>query len=366
MKQLFISSFLPQKNAPQAGHRMAYEHLRDSIAQSDVDVVLISRIPIGEQDLEFRADVGEIHIKYVNSRSLISPFLANPFHFAPRFYTRYTRSISEFIGNLVEKNQYDVVHLEFSQSFAYAIDLRRRFGDRIRIVFGMHDVQLQVVLRKPNFEGRLFTKQTYAFEQRVMKLADRIYVMSEKDSQLAQALYPGVTSIEVLPIPLPAFLSGVKRTKETVQKGHILFWGAMKRKENEEAVLHFVKTVFRPLRQRGLPLKLFVVGSDPGERVKRLAGDDICVTGFVEDPRQYFEAADIGVVPLLSGAGIKLKTLEMLAVQLPIVSTPVGAEGVEYGGDLLNVCEIDEFAGVIERLFQGGMQHADAVEALPA
>jgi polysaccharide biosynthesis protein PslH len=366
MKQLFVGSFLPQKNAPQAGHRLAFEQLGQMSAQSDVDVVLISRIPIAEKDIEFRANVGEVHIKYVSAADLIGPLLADPFHFAPRFYTRYTKSISKFLCELIEKNRYDVVRLDFSQSFAYAIDLRRRFGDRIKIVLGMYDVQLQVVMRKKTLEGRMFAKQTFDFEQRLTKLADKVLVMSNKDAQLADALYPGIASLEVVPLAMPDFLKEMKRSKETIQKGHILFWGAMKRKENEEAVLNFVNTVFKPLRQRGLPLKLFVVGSEPGERVKRLAGDDICVTGFVEDPRKYFEAADIGVVPLLSGAGIKLKTVEMLAAQLPVVSTPLGAEGVEHKGNLLNVCEIDEFADVIARIYQAGMQQIDAAEALQA
>jgi glycosyltransferase involved in cell wall biosynthesis len=366
MKQLFITSFLPQKNAPQAGHRLAFEHLVQISAESEVDVVLISRLPVEEKDIEFRAHVGEIHIKYVNTLDLIPPFLADPFHFAPRFYTRHTKAISNFLCDLIEKNQYDTVRLEFSQCFSYVVDLRRRFGDRIKIVLGMHDVLLQVVLRLKSIEGRMFLKQTFEFEQRLMKLADKVLVLSNKDAHLVQGLYPGVHSLEVIPISMPAFLKDLQRSKDTVKKGNILFWGAMKRRENEEAVMNFVEKVFLPLRRRGLPLKLFVVGSDPGERVKRLASDDICVTGFVEDPRKYFEAADIGVVPLLSGAGIKLKTLEMLAARLPVVSTPLGAEGVERDNELLNVCEVDQFAGVIERIYLGGMQDVDAPEALQA
>jgi glycosyltransferase involved in cell wall biosynthesis len=362
MKHLFVTSFLPQKNAPQAGHRLAFDYLTKLTAEADVDVVIISRLPIEEKDIEFRANVGRVYVKYVNTFDLIPPFLANPLHFAPRFFTRYTKSISHFLCGLVEKNGYGTVRLEFSQCFSYAVDLRRRFGDGITLVLGMHDVQIQVVLRIKSIEGRLFAKQTFEFEQRLMKLADKVLVLSNKDAQLVQALYPGVGSLQVVPISLPDFVKEVRRSKDTVKKGNILFWGAMQRRENEEALLNFVDSTFLPLRRRGLPLKLFVVGSDPSERVKRLSSDDICVTGFVDNPKKYFEAADIGVVPLLSGAGVKLKTLEMLAARLPVVSTPLGAEGVEHDGTLLNICEIDEFQSVIERLYLGGMQNVDASE----
>lgn len=351
MKQLFVSSFLPQKNAPQAGHRLAFDFLSALAAENDVDVVLLSRLPIEEKDIEFRQKVGNVFIKYVNRTALVSAALGDPLHFSPRFFTRYTKEISRFLCELVEKNGYDTVRLEFTQCFAYAFDLKRRFGDRIRIELSMHDVFIQVVLRTRSIEGRLFAKQTFEYEQRVVNLADKVYVLSNKDAHLVRGLYPGVRSLEVVPIPLPGFLKSLRRTRETVQKGHLLFWGAMQRKENEEALLHFVESTFMPLRRRGLALKLLVVGSGPSERVKRLAGDDIVVTGFVDDPSRYFEAAEIGVVPLLSGAGVKLKTLEMLAARLPVVSTPVGAEGVEHDGELLRVCEIDRFADEIERLY---------------
>jgi glycosyltransferase involved in cell wall biosynthesis len=366
MKQLFVTPFLPQKNAPQAGHRLAFDYLTKQSAESEVDVLVISRFAIDEKNIEFHGNVGRVYIKKVNRLDMIPPFLANPLGFSPRFFTRYRKSIGDFLCDLVEKNGYDSVRLEFSQSFAYARDLRARFGDRIEIVLSMHDVQIQVVLRIRSVEGRLFARQTFDLEQQILKLADKVLVLSNKDAQLVNALYPGVNSLQVLPISLPAFVNGIKRSKATVKKGNILFWGAMQRRENEEALLNFVESTFLPLRRRGLPLKLFVVGSDPSERVKRLMSDDICVTGFVDDPRKYFEAADIGVVPLLSGAGVKLKTLEMLAARLPVVSTPLGAEGVDYTGTLLSVCEIDEFPKVIERLYLEGMQDIDASEALQA
>ncbi|MCC8391854.1 glycosyltransferase family 4 protein [Paraburkholderia sp. MMS20-SJTR3] len=360
MKQLFVTPFLPQKNAPQAGHRLAYDYLTRLAAETELDVLILSRTPVAEKDIEFRANVRNVYVKQVSRFDMLPSLLANPLGFTPRFYSRYTKSVAAFLGELVERNRYSTVRLEFSQCFPYAPGLRERFGDRLRIVMGVHDVQMQVVLRIKSIEGWLFARQTFALEQRLLKLADKVLVLSHKDAQLINGLYPGIRDVQVVPIPLPAFLKDVRRSEQTVKKGNILFWGAMQRRENEEALLHFVDSTFLPLRRRGLELKLFVVGSDPSERVKRLHGDDICVTGFVDNPGKYFESADIGVVPLLSGAGVKLKTLEMLAAKLPVVSTPLGAEGVEYDGNLLNVCEIDAFADVIERLYRGGAASVSA------
>lgn len=366
MKQLFVTAFLPQKNAPQAGHRLAYDYLIKLSAESELDVLILSRTPVDEKDIEFRANVRNVYIKYVSRFDMIPSFLANPLMFSPRLSSRYTPAIGKFVCELVEQNHYDTVRLEFTQCFAYAQDLRRRFHDSLKIVMGVHDVMIQVVLRVKSLEGWLFARQTFAFEQRLLKLADTVRVLSNKDAQLISGLYPGVGALEVVAISLPAFLKEVRRSKDTIEKGNILFWGAMQRPENEEALLNFIDTIFLPLRRRGLRLKLFVVGSDPSDRVKRLNSDDICVTGFVENPGKYFESADIGVVPLLSGGGVKLKTLEMLAAKLPVVSTPLGAEGVEHDGTLLNVCEIHEFQDVIERIYRGDAVDVNASVAYQA
>src|SRR4051794_9669826 len=218
MKMLFVSPFLPQKNAPQAGHRLAYDYLTKLSAENDVDVVLISRLPIEDKDIEFRQNVENVYVKSVNTFDLIPSFLADPLHFAPRFFTRYTKAISRFLCGLIEKNGYDTVRLEFSQCFSYAFDVKRRFGDKIKIELGMHDVFIQMVLRTKSIEGRLFAKQTFDCEQRLMKVADKVLVLSNKDAHLVQGLYAGVRSVQVVPIPLPDFLKAVRRTKDTVKK----------------------------------------------------------------------------------------------------------------------------------------------------
>ena len=75
-------------------------------------------------------------------------------------------------------------------------------------------------------------------------------------------------------------------------------------------------------------MKFYIVGSKPSEKIKSLASEDIIVTGFVEDPKDYFNIMDISVIPLRYGAGIKIKVLESLASGIPVITTDVGAEGI--------------------------------------
>jgi glycosyltransferase involved in cell wall biosynthesis len=77
-------------------------------------------------------------------------------------------------------------------------------------------------------------------------------------------------------------------------------------------------------------LRLALAGAQPLESVRQLASlPGVEVTGTVPDVRPYYSRALAAIVPLLSGSGTRLKILEAMAAQVPVISTPVGAEGLE-------------------------------------
>jgi glycosyltransferase involved in cell wall biosynthesis len=113
----------------------------------------------------------------------------------------------------------------------------------------------------------------------------------------------------------------------------------MNREENELAVLKFLELYHDLLIQENY--KLYIVGNKPSQKILNLASSNIIVTGFVEDPSEYFIKAELGIVPLVSGAGIKVKTLEMLECGMKVISTPIGAEGIT--DDKLIISKLENF-----------------------
>jgi glycosyltransferase involved in cell wall biosynthesis len=109
-----------------------------------------------------------------------------------------------------------------------------------------------------------------------------------------------------------------------------------------------------PLIKRETPdVQLYIVGQRPHARLEGLRADpSITITGAVEDTRPYTCAADVYVVPLRMGGGTRLKLLEALALQTPIVSTTLGAEGfaVKSGQELLLADEAATFANAVVEL----------------
>ena len=116
---------------------------------------------------------------------------------------------------------------------------------------------------------------------------------------------------------------------------------------NVAGVLWFARDVL-PLIWARLPEARFViVGKNPPEEVQSLSADPrIQVAGYVADPLPYLQAAGAFVVPLFSGGGMRVKILDAWLWGLPIVSTPLGAEGIELrdGENILLAADSASFA----------------------
>jgi glycosyltransferase involved in cell wall biosynthesis len=120
-----------------------------------------------------------------------------------------------------------------------------------------------------------------------------------------------------------------------------------------DAVLHFARGIFPRILAAVPDARLIVAGIDPPEAVRALAGPRIEVTGYLADPAPVFRRAAVGVVPLRLGAGIKIKTIEMLDCGIPVVATTVGAEGV-LPSPLLTVADDEgRFADAVVGLIGG-------------
>lgn len=110
----------------------------------------------------------------------------------------------------------------------------------------------------------------------------------------------------------------------------ILFVAGFGHSPNEDAALWFAKDIF-PIIKYNLPnIRLFLVGSNPTENIKKLETDDIIVTGYVTDEKlaEFYSNARVAAVPLRFGAGVKSKVTEALRYGIPLVTTSVGAQGL--------------------------------------
>jgi len=316
---------------PKAGHKLAFEFARQAAKITKLDVILL--INRGEiVDYSVWKDIGceVVYVEEYGSLKKIFSMIKFAFRIPPRFCVRVSSTSRRFILKLLESKQYDEVLFEFSQSIPY-IDVVSKC--KVKTIASIHDIQTQLVSRGNIVDRYVLMKATVQYEKKMLRKFDAIYTLSEKDSELIKNLFDCKNVLVRPPIIDQRFLE-VKRDISKIESNSMLFWGAMDRKENSDSIKKFIRDVL-PVILENLPeAKLYIVGNKPSESLRRLANDHVIITGYVDEPFAYFEKAHIGIVPLLRGAGVKIKTLEMLAAGLKVVATDIGAEGIDKNDHL--------------------------------
>lgn len=138
---------------------------------------------------------------------------------------------------------------------------------------------------------------------------------------------------------------------------HLIYIGSMDWYPNEDAVDFFADEVLPQIQERVPDVRFSIVGGNPSARVQKLAErKGVVVTGRVPEIKPYFAEATVFVVPLRIGSGTRLKILEALAMGKAIVSTSVGAEGLDLkdGEEIFIADEPTVFAEAVTRLLTDG------------
>jgi sugar transferase (PEP-CTERM/EpsH1 system associated) len=191
-----------------------------------------------------------------------------------------------------------------------------------------------------------------SFEGRMCRVFPQVVTVSPEDREMIKQQY----SVEaVVDIPTGVDLAHFHPRREgEADPYHLVFTGSMDWLPNVDAILCFVKDILPLIRRRVPEVHLTIVGRDPDPRVAELARRErsVLVTGRVPDVRPYLERAAAVIVPIRIGGGTRLKVFEALAMEKPVVSTRIGAEGlpVRNGVELLLAETAGEFADAVLRV----------------
>jgi glycosyltransferase involved in cell wall biosynthesis len=252
------------------------------------------------------------------------------------------------LRRLVRETPFDVVHADQLSMAGYGRMAARagagRSGARLpRTVLDEHNAVYVLAQRIAQGESgplrrAIATREAQAFaryEAAMCRAYDALLTVTAEDRDRLLALCPPeerpaqAGKFTVVPICVdPAATPAVRHVPAAAPT--ILHLGTMFWPPNVAGVLWFAREVL-PLIHRELPAARFVVvGKNPPAEVRALAADPrVEVTGYVTDPAPYLAAADAFVVPLHAAAGMRVKIVDGWVWGLPIVATPIGAEGIE-------------------------------------
>lgn len=247
--------------------------------------------------------------------------------YAPRVPHRADRRVVCYLDDL------------FSERYRGMLEARRRFPDvridplgnfaalvprRLRPIAGWAPTQKLLL----SAEQRLVARS----ERRAAGAFDSCLLVNDNEAATLRGRVPGSAVSAIPPLVSPPTAAG-RRTVDPEAPNYVML-GLLALPHNEDGLVWFLREVLPVLRARRPGATLTVVGREAGPRVLAAAadaGDAVRLAGYVPDLDELLSSAVALVNPLRFGSGIKLKVLEALARGLPVVSTVVGADGIESG-----------------------------------
>lgn len=193
-----------------------------------------------------------------------------------------------------------------------------------------------------------------AFEAKMCPQFDCVIAVSREDREQMQQEY-GVEAIYDVPTGVDtAFFRPSGELKRKPE--NLVFTGSMDWLPNEDAIRYFTEQILPRIKQAVPGITLTVVGRDPYPGLVELSKRDpsVVITGRVADVRPYMEEAAVYIVPLRIGGGTRLKIYEAMAMEKPIVSTSIGAEGlpVANGEEIILADTPVSFAEAVVKLLR--------------
>lgn len=275
--------------------------------------------------------------------------LLSPYSF--RRTVGYRPALQAALDVMVSRQHFDVINVEFSYLGYY------RFPRSAKLVLDEHNIEYDILRRTYEVESRperkLFNYIEYLKlrreERTLWRKFDGCIVTSARDEQLLLRDCPTARTSVVPNAVDTAFFRPAQAASEP---GTIVFFGVIDYWPNTDGVLFFLDEVLPRLKRSHPNAKVVIVGASPPEAITSRASADVTVTGFVDDVRPYLERASVIVAPLRIGGGTRLKILEAMATARPVVSTTVGAEGIDVadGEDILLADNPGEFAAQVGRV----------------
>jgi len=228
----------------------------------------------------------------------------------------------------IRERRPDVVVVEHDQAAAWARDLDPALPAVLvfdNLGWSYYDSRARAA---GGLRGGALTLEAKRFRRFDAENARRYARLAAVSAGDAAAL--GWTGIPVDVIPNGVASDHITPSPEPAGRPTLVFTGTMAYHPNAEGILWFARRAWPQVVAAEPDTRLLVVGRDPPAEVRELAADArIEVTGAVDDVRPYLARAHVALVPLLSGGGTRLKLLEGMAAGRAVVTTRVGAEGVD-------------------------------------
>lgn len=261
--------------------------------------------------------------------SMVNVFLAavTPFPFLVAIYLSW--KVRKKLKMELEKEDYDLIHAE---TFYVMPNIPQTsipillVEQTIEYQVYQHFVQTSVPLPLKLLLWLDVAKVKF-WEKHFWKKASKVVAMSKADKKKMQKIISSL-KVDIVPNGVDVSLFSKKKSRPS-KKNTILYVGNFKWLQNREAATILIKEIWPKIKKKVPTARLWIIGRNPTDELKRLSYHDVIFDETIADIYRAYQRADLLLAPIKGPGGTRLKILEAMASGCPVVTTPVGIEGIE-------------------------------------
>lgn len=353
MNLLFVANRFPYP--PHRGDKLKIYNLARQLSKKH-NLYLLTFI----QDKKDYKYVHELEKYFKKVEVIYLPFLRSAFNCMTGvfsslpFQLNYFRSdkFEKLLNEFISDHDIDAIHTQHLRMSQYTSEIKN-----IPTILDLPDAYSLYWKRRSKLCCSSFQKKLEMLEhkkileyERVIKKFDMTLVCSNEDKEILEN-DNDYDSINILPNGIDTSTFKSERHDYSIND-RIIFTGNMDYFPNSDAVVYFSNEIFPEVLKKFPDVKFYIVGQKPPSKVLNLQSENIIVTGFVDSIADEYKSSSIAVSPVRVGAGTLNKVLEPMAMGLPVVSSPIGFEGIGavHGEEILLATNKDEFVDSIVNL----------------
>jgi glycosyltransferase involved in cell wall biosynthesis len=272
------------------------------------------------------------------------------------------------LRQLVKEGTFEVIHADQTSMAQYALYAKSqipnpRSRQKVGLLLDAHNALYRIPERLAAHERNplkrlLLQREARAlihYEADLWKRFDHVVFVADQDREALQTRIP-IDSLSFTTIPIcvdPELQSLIRRTQHPRTITHLgtMFWPP-----NIEGVLWFAYEVLPHVLAQVPETQFVIIGKNPPEEIRALAlqNPNIQVTGYVANPTPYLAETAVFIVPLRAGGGMRVKIPDAWCWGVPVVSTSIGAEGidVQHGSNALIADTPEDLTAEVVRVLQ--------------
>ncbi|MEJ6777237.1 MAG: glycosyltransferase family 4 protein [Crocinitomicaceae bacterium] len=240
----------------------------------------------------------------------------------------HCKNLQKRIGHELEQHEYDCVILESLFTTTYIDSIRSKSNSTIFI--RTHNIEHKItsdLAKNASGAKRVYlsklSKDLKVYEIEALNKADGILSISKNDTEQLKNL--GImTPIKNIGVAIP-----IKEIQNNYDSSGIFHLGSMNWQPNIEAVKRLIN-IFPEIKKSAPLCEVHIAGSAENSKLKSHPKNQIYFDGFVDDPNEFAINKGILVSPITSGSGVRIKILEMMSIGIPIITTTLGASGINH------------------------------------